>query len=499
LQETTEPREPAEAHDALRDDSKGFGRERMSDAEAIMWAVEKDPALRSDFCNLSILEHAPDPKRLRAKIDDVIRAMPRLGQRVVSAPLRIAPPEWVDDPSLDLEYHLRHVSLPAPGDERALLDLCASLAEAPFDRGRPLWEFTLIDGLANGRVAMLQKMHHTITDGVGGLKLSLALVDFEADPIAETPISEAPISEDGLGRGVGGRSPSPLDVARAAAHDAAAKQVSLAKQTIEGAAHLATHPLEVPGAICDAARLAASVRRQVLVTESAYSDVLKPRSLRRHFELFEVEMPALRDAARTLGGSINDVFVTAIAGALGDYHAARGSEVRDLRMAMPVSTRQRGDQGANRFAPLRVVIPIQPADVLPRFAATRAALDAAKGERALGAIDRLAGIASGLPTSLLVAFTRAQTRTIDFATSNLRGSPVPLYLAGAPIEANFPLGPRTGCAVNVTMLSYRDSCQLGFNLDPAAIVAPKEFMAAVSASFAEVIAIASAAAIVTTA
>jgi WS/DGAT/MGAT family acyltransferase len=509
LQETTEPREPAEAHDALRNDSKGSGRERMSDAEAIMWAVEKDPALRSDFCNLSILERAPDPKRLRAKIDDVIRAMPRLGQRVVSAPLRIAPPEWVDDPSLDLEYHLRHVSLPAPGDERALLDLCASLAEAPFDRGRPLWEFTIIDGLENGRVAMLQKLHHTITDGVGGLKLSLALVDFEADPIAETQIGEARISEariskkgpaDRAGHGVGGRSPSPLDVARAAAHDAAAKQVSLAKQTIEGAAHLATHPLEVPGAICDAARLAASVRRQVLVTESAYSDVLNVRSLRRHFELFEVEMPALREAARTLGGSINDVFVTAIAGALGEYHAARGSDVRDLRMAMPVSTRQRGDQGANRFAPLRVVIPIQPADVLPRFAATRAALDAAKGERALGAIDRLAGLASGLPTSLLVAFTRAQTRTIDFATSNLRGSPAPLYLAGAPIEGNFPLGPRTGCAVNVTMLSYRDRCQLGFNLDPAAIVAPEEFMAAVSASFAEVIEvaeIASAASIVT--
>jgi WS/DGAT/MGAT family acyltransferase len=448
----------------------------MSDAEAIMWAVEKDPALRSDFCNLSILEHAPDPKRLRAKVETAITAIPRLGQRVVSAPLRVAPPEWVDDPSLDLDYHVRHVSLPHPGDERAMLDLCASLAESPFDRGRPLWEFTTIDGLADGRVAMLQKMHHTITDGVGGLKLSLALVDFEADPVMQDPPPAPRISAST-------RTTSPIDVAKAALRDAASHQVSLAKQTIEGAAHLATHPIEIPGAVGDAARLASSIRRQVLITESAHSDVMTERSLRRHFELFEIPLPDLRAAAHALGGSVNDVFVAGVAGALGEYHSARGSEVGDLRMAMPVSTRERGDTGANRFAPLRVVVPIQPADPLPRFAATRAALAGIKGERALGALDRLAGLVSGLPTSVLVAFTRAQTRTIDFATSNLRGSPAPLFLAGAPIAHNFPIGPRTGCAVNVTMMSYRDSCQVGFNLDPAAIVAPSEFMAAVHRSF----------------
>ena len=101
---------------------------------------------------------------------------------MVGAPLRIVPPEFADDPTLDLEAHVRVVAVPTPGDDRALLDLCGALAEQPLDRARPLWEFTVIDGLTGGRAAMLQKIHHTITDGVGGLKLSLALVDFERDP-----------------------------------------------------------------------------------------------------------------------------------------------------------------------------------------------------------------------------------------------------------------------------------------------------------------------------
>jgi WS/DGAT/MGAT family acyltransferase len=466
----------------------------MSDAEAIMWAVEKDPALRSDFCNLTILDTPPDSDRLRAKMRDALVAIPHLGQRVVSAPLRLAPPEWVDDPSLDLDYHLRHVALRAPGDGRALLDLCADLAEAPFDRGRPLWEFTIIEGLADGGVAMLQKLHHTITDGVGGLRLSLALVDFEPDP---DPAAMNGPRGDGAPRlggppdrpaGAPGGSNTVLEVAKSAVIDAAHRQLGFAKQTLDGAAHLATHPLEVPGAIGDAARLAGSVRRQVLVTEAAHSDVLAGRSLRRHFELFTVPLPALRDAARALGGSINDAFVTGIAGALGAYHRQAGSDVDALRMAMPVSTRARGDTSANRFAPLRVIVPIAPPDVRPRFTATRAALDDAKQERALGSLDRLASLAAGFPTSLLVAFTRAQTRTIDFATSNLRGSPVPLYLAGARIRANWPLGPRTGSAVNVTMISYCDECHLGLNIDPAAVTDIEGFLDCVRDSFDALIA-----------
>ena len=154
----------------------------MSASEAVMWAVEKDPALRSDFANITVLDQAPSERRLHATIRRALAAIPRLGERVVSPPLRIAPPEWRPDPTFDLEYHLRHVAVPEPGTMRELLDLAASITGPPLDRSRPLWEFTLIEGLEGGRCALLQRMHHTITDGVGAMKLSLSLVDLERDP-----------------------------------------------------------------------------------------------------------------------------------------------------------------------------------------------------------------------------------------------------------------------------------------------------------------------------
>ncbi len=112
----------------------------------------------------------------------------------MSPPLRIAPPEWRTDPTIDLDYHLRRVALPEPGSMRDLLDVAATLTATPLDRSRPLWEFTLLEGLADGRSALLQRVHHTVTDGVGGLKLSLSLVDFERGrrPRCATPCARSP-------------------------------------------------------------------------------------------------------------------------------------------------------------------------------------------------------------------------------------------------------------------------------------------------------------------
>jgi diacylglycerol O-acyltransferase / wax synthase len=439
----------------------------MSNAEAIMWAVEKDPALRSDFCNLTILDARPSDERLRETMQRALDAIPRLGQRVVGAPLRIVPPEFADDPTLDLDAHVRIVAVPAPGDDRALLDLCGALAEQPLDRARPLWEFTLIEGLTDGRCALLQKIHHTITDGVGGLKLSLALVDFERDPEPppgpQTATDTAPETAGAA---------TPLSATRDAVVDAAARGVDAVRRTIGTAGHVAVHPSEVPGRAADAARLLTSIQRQALVTDPARSDVTTGRSLRRYFETLELPFEPLRRAATEHGGSVNDAFVTGLAGGLGRYHERFGSHVDELRVAMPISTRARGDRSpTNSFVPARVLVPIQPAhDMHTLFGDVHERLQEAKRETAVGAAEGLAGIISGLPTAVLVAMTRSQTRTIDFGASNLRGSPVPLYLAGSRIFASYPLGPRTGCALTVTMLSYCDDVHIGFNIDPAAIV-----------------------------
>ncbi|HET9443720.1 MAG TPA: wax ester/triacylglycerol synthase domain-containing protein, partial [Acidimicrobiales bacterium] len=144
----------------------GPGR-RMSDAEALMWTLEKEPSLRSTFLGVTIVDRAPDFHRFRRRMETVVAEHARLRQRVVPPPARLAPPVWAGDPSFDLEFHVRRLALPAPGTERQLLDLAAGELEDPFDRARPLWRYTVVEGLAGGRAALLTKMHHAITDGVG--------------------------------------------------------------------------------------------------------------------------------------------------------------------------------------------------------------------------------------------------------------------------------------------------------------------------------------------
>jgi WS/DGAT/MGAT family acyltransferase len=450
---------------------------RMSDTEAIMWAVEKDPALRSDFCNLTILEQVPDDDRMKHTMARAVAAIPRLGQRVVGAPLRIVPPAFADDPTLDLSAHVRRIALPGDGSDRALLDLCGALAEQPLDRARPLWEFTVIEGLHDGRAALLQKIHHTITDGVGGLRLSLAFVDFDPDAAPAPPPADETRTHDGP-------HDTPMRATRTAVADLAVRNARVARHLVGGAGHMLTHPAELPARAADTARLVRSLQRQVLTTEPARSDVMRARSLSRHFEIHALSLPSVQGAAKALGGSINDLYVAGLLGALGRYHEHLGSNVDELRLAMPISTRNRGDDAANRFVPARLVVPIQPVDD-PRalFADVQARLAAAKGEAAIGAAENLAGLFTGLPTALLVAMTRAQTRTTDFAATNLRGSPLPLYIAGARVIASYPFGPRTGTALNATVLSYCDELHLGLNIDPAAITDVKVFMSDIDASF----------------
>jgi diacylglycerol O-acyltransferase / wax synthase len=203
--------------------------------------------------------------------------------------------------------------------------------------------------------------------------------------------------------------------------------------------------------------------------------------------VYTLSLPAMKRAAARLGGTVNDVFITGLTSAFRRYHVGRGSDCEELRMAMPVNTRTRGDDAPNRFSPARLLVPLVPDDPTERFAFIRERLGGAKSEASLNAVDALAGVVSTLPTSLLVGLARSQVRTIDFAASNLRGSPVSLYLAGARIAANYPLGPRTGSAVNITVLSYCDDVHMGINLDPAAIEDVDAFMDDIAKSFSELL------------
>ena len=211
---------------------------------------------------------------------------------------------------------------------------------------------------------------------------------------------------------------------------------------------------------------------------------MRGRSLSRHFETYTMPLHAVQATARKLGGSVNDVYVTGLASAMGRYHERFGSSVDTLRLAMPISTRNRHDEAANRFVPARLTVPIQP-DEEPTilFERVREQLAAAKNETAIGAAEGLAVLLTPLPTAFLVAMTRAQARTTDLAATNLRGSPVPLYIAGARVLASYPFGPRTNTALNATLLSYGDDLNLGLNIDPAAVTDPDALMTDISDSF----------------
>ena len=453
----------------------------MSDAEALMWNLEKDPYLSSSFASLTILDQPPDFARFRGRIELAVEAVPRLRQRVAPVLGRLAPPAWTDDPDFDLDYHVRRLGLPAPGTLRQLYDLASLLAGDPFERSRPLWEFVIIEGLDDGRAALFQKMHHTVTDGEGGIRLSEQFIDIARD--ATEPLIKrsmpAPTSEP------------PTNVVSAAIETAGhqiRRQLGVARRGVGGAAELVTSPAKLPRLGMEAVETTRSLLRQLAVTEPAHSPLWTERSLRRRFETLQVPFDDARRSAKALGGTLNDFFVTGAAGAAGAYHRARGADVDELRMAMPISTRSGASGGGNAFAPTRVLVPAGIVDPVERFEAVRQRLDRTKGERSLGMVEGMAGLVNTLPTQLLVRFARQQVQTVDFATSNVRAAPFDLYIGGAKILANFPMGPTGGTAFNVTLMSYAGSLDMGVNIDAAAIDDPGLLRSCLEDAFGELVA-----------
>ncbi|HUS60820.1 MAG TPA: wax ester/triacylglycerol synthase family O-acyltransferase [Acidimicrobiales bacterium] len=453
---------------------------RMSDAESLMWSVEKDPSLRSSFLNLTLLDRPPHFERFRTRMERASVLIPRLRQRVAPEPIHLAPPMWEDDPAFDLDFHVQRTSLPRPGDERALLDLAASMYTDPFDRARPLWRFTVVEGLEDGRGALLAKMHHTITDGVGGVRLSAMFVDLER----EVPDLEVPFLSPADDAG----SSSFLNQVVDSLGHGVRRQLGISRRVVAGAVDLAAHPLRLPARASAAASAGQTLLRQALVSDHARSTLWRDkRSLGRRFEVLTVELDALKAAGKEVGGTVNDAFVAGVAGGVASYHRHHGHEVDELRMAMPVSTRSDRSAGGNAFTPTRVLVPAGIEDTRDRLTAVHQRLGEAKDDRAVALTDAFAQLLTGLPTAVLVRLAQAQVSTVDFAVSNVRGAPFDIYIAGAHVEANHPMGPTGGTACNVTTLSYKNNLDIGINVDTAAIPDANVFKECIQQSFAALI------------
>ena len=436
-----------------------------------MWAIERDPVLRSTFLNITVLDRPPDMTRLSRRIDDTITAFPRMRQRVRGATVPWERPGWIEDASFDLRYHIRHVALPPPGTMRSLLDLAGLWLEDAFDPVRPLWQLTVVEGLNDGRAALLAKMHHTITDGVGGLRLSSSFLDF--DPDGDSPVRVAEPAAAGTDPPAG---PSGLATAARLGRRAA----GLARPDV-----LVRNARDVIDTV-------ASVARQSVGSPSG-SDLWRDRrSMGRRLDTVDLGLDDARRTAKALGGTVNDYFVTGVSGGAAAYHRALGHPVERLRVAMPVNTRVDKSFGGNSFAPARVTVPVGDADPVSRFRLVHEALSSARSERALGMVDALATVILTLPPAVLTPIARQQVASVDLAASNLRGSPVELYLAGGRVEANYPMGPTAGVAFNATVLSYMDRLDMGLVVDVAAVEDPgllrscieEEFSALLGASAA---------------
>jgi len=432
---------------------------RMTDAEGLMWRLDRDPALTGTFGNLAIVDRTPDFDRLRRRLDHACASVPRLRQRVQSTPAHLAPPHWVEDPNFDLDFHVRRIALPKPATLTELHHLAALLVLDPFEPTRPLWQFIVIEGLRGGKAAILQKLHHTVADGETGVRLTLEFVDLERDAPEPSPAKgETPSADPGS---------TPQPSAAEALSDALTGGLRMPLGVLRQLRELLADPEGSQGA----SEVLKSLVAQLTDVGKAQSPLWTKRSLRRGFETLHTPLDGVKNAAKHLGGTVNTAFLTAVADAAGCYHREFGAPVDTLRASMVVSTRTEAS-GSNAFTLARLVVPTGEMSVRERFAAVHEQVGSARNTSTAASLERLAGIASALPTGMLTRIAHQQSQTVDFATSSLRGAPIPIYIAGSKVLANYPLGPLVGVAFNLTAMSYGESLDMGLHVDLAAVEQP---------------------------
>ena len=429
-----------------------------------MWRLEKDPFLSSTFASATIFDKVPDFDRLRENLSRAMWVIPRLRQRVQPAPVNIQAPLWVDDPAFDIDFHMRRVALPRPASRRDLFDLASVIAADPFDRTRPMWQFYVVEGLRGGKGAIVSKMHHTLSDGENAMRTSLEYVDFERDPAPRPPLDPDMIdatTEEA-------RVPSGLDALRDILAGGMRLPIAIARQVKE----LLADPIQIPKASQAAVDTIQGIVSQVSEFDRARSPLWVERSLRRRLEVVRSPLEPAKAAAKRLGGTLNTAFLTAAAEAAGGYHREMGTPVDDLRASMAISTRTK-ESGSNAFTLARMIVPTGEMSIADRFKLVQAAAEDARKGSASASLETLSAVAAALPTSLVTRVARQGSQTVDFATSNVRGSPVPLYIAGAKYLETFPVGPLGGVAFNLTLVSYINSLDMGVNIDTAAVTEPE--------------------------
>jgi WS/DGAT/MGAT family acyltransferase len=376
----------------------------------------------------------------------------------------------------------------APGDGtlREVFDLAEPIAMQGFDRARPLWEAVVIDGLSDGRAAIVLKIHHAITDGVGGVKIQMELLDLDRETAAATaaretsvwsrPPSERPLNEvQRVGDALAYESKRALSSIRRLAGSA----VDTVRDGASDPVGIGTHALEV----------GTSLARLLQPATAPLSPCMVDRSLSVRFDALTLDLPATKRAAKVVGGKLNDAFVAGVAIGLRRYHQRHGYEVDELRMTMPISIRsdRTASVAGNQFVPARFAVPIGIDDPVALMTVIRERIASQRREPALSFTEPIASLLSRLPTTATTAVFGAMLKGIDFVTTNVPGPPVPVYVGGSAVLAQYAFAPMTGAAANIALLSYQDDLNVGINTDPAAVTDPDTFVECLDEGFTEIV------------
>ena len=249
--------------------------DRMSDAEGLMWRVEKDPFLTSTFANITVLDRPVDFEAFVARMNRASIAIPRLRQRVQPTPVASGAPRWVRDPEFNIRHHVRRMALPYPGSMRQLQELTTLIANDAFDRSRPLWQFVIVEGLEGGQCALIQKLHHTVTDGQGGVALSMQFLDLtrDAPPPPELPEPSDETSHQSAAQAAG-------EVLTSSFNDVMRTPLALLRQVRE----VLSDPLGLPAVGTQAAAAVQGLVAELQSVDPARSPLWTQRSLQRQLE-----------------------------------------------------------------------------------------------------------------------------------------------------------------------------------------------------------------------
>src|SRR5215218_8999778 len=379
---------------------------------------------------------------------------PRYRQKLAFPPLETGRPMWVDDPNFNLEYHLRHTGLPDPGSEEQLRALTARIHSQRLDRTKPLWELWLVQGLDDGRFALISKTHHAVVDGVAGVDLATVLFDMEPVPPplpheGEPWVPRPEPSAAGMAaRGLRGLAELPFQVA--------GRAVAAARR---------------PGAALQAAREAAEGVAEVAwagLNPAPDTPLNVPIGPHRRFASVRCELADFKLVKNAFGGTVNDVVLATVAGALRRWLQSRGvrTEGLELRALVPVSIRAPDERGAagNRLAVMRGPLPVYIEDPVARVDAVRQAMDGLKESKQAVGAEVLTSVQNLAPPTILAQASRMNfsTRLFNLLVTNVPGPQFPLYALGRELQELFPVAfLPDNHALAVAIISYNGGIDFG--------------------------------------